>query len=855
MKKLIALVLAMACVLCLFAGCGQTNPTTTGKPSTTPSTTQKPTEPSTPVELPTGPITPANGNKVHIYLPEKSLALGYNQDSAKAARMEGVAGTVTDGVLTAEGAGVYEVVVDANGYYSFICGGKYLTSGAEGNSLNLEWEPSQYSLWTLESAGEGLFYIKSNAVYGGNAQYLEYYSGFTTYKFQEAQAAIYTFQFFHTDAVQPPFGDKPTMPADGSELTIEQVLALPVEDGSVSAESYYVNVTITSVTKKWYGAMYVADSTGSVAVYNSTNADGSVTYENMTDKPVKGDTVKMLVNVKNFGGTMELHNARIIEFTHNTVDQTKYTQMTIAQAREAAKGTKIIVSGVVAQITYATGNVPCGVVLVDNTGSIYVYGNDLAQNVAIGNTITIATSKAYWILESEQSSAARFGYKGCNQLDDPYIISNDNGNSDYDKSWITESSVKDIVDTDPSVDISTKIFKVNAVVFKSTSGYLNYYFFDLDGKTGSYTYSQQNCTEFAWLDKFDGKICEVYLMALNCKSTAGDCFWRLLPITVNEIDFDINSVNVPENALKFYATTFESKYIGTPSIELTTSAANELLNYSGVVFTYASSNQAVATIVTENGKTYLKGVGYGTTTITVTATHNGVSATKEYTVTMEEAPEYNFVNVAGAVTTAPGTDTDPVFVTVKGIVGPSLVNQVGFYLIDESGVIAVRCDSTVMAGLKVGHEVILTGKRYVKTKGGDGYFGQSCIMDAQIDVNFYGEHEYSASTFITDMTVEEFYALDATKDYSTTVFVIKATVNMPTSNNSQPTLTDGKGNSIGLYCSGGGQYAFLQQFNGQEVTLEVAACNWNDKKYWRGCVLAVILEDGTRVVNTLNFEN
>ena len=156
MKKLLAFMLAFVCVLGLFAGCGTTTPTTnapTTQPSTKPTTepttsTTQPTQPTEPA-VPTLPGAPVGGDKVHIYLPEKSLALGYNPDSAKPARMEGVAGTVADGVLTAEGAGVYEVIVDKDGYYTFICGGKYLTSGETGNSLSLEYDPSAFSLWYL----------------------------------------------------------------------------------------------------------------------------------------------------------------------------------------------------------------------------------------------------------------------------------------------------------------------------------------------------------------------------------------------------------------------------------------------------------------------------------------------------------------------------------------------------------------------------------------------------------------------------------------------------------------------------------------------------------------------------------
>ena len=59
---------------------------------------------------------------------------------------------------------------------------------------------------------------------------------------------------------------------------------------------------------------------------------------------------------------------------------------------------------------------------------------------------------------------------------------------------------------------------------------------------------------------------------------------------------------------------------------------------------------------------------------------------------------------------------------------------------------------------------------------------------------------------------------------------------------------------ITLYCSSANEYSWLTAFAGQEVTLEIAACNWNDKNFWAGCALAVYTEDG-KILNTLNFDN
>lgn len=162
----------------------------------------------------------ANGDKVVIYYPNGQEVL---TGTASGNKLAGAAATVTENALAAAEAAVFEVIVDANGYYTFVMDGKYLTAGATGNSLTLADEAGDYSLWTLETA-EGGFYIKSvNAAYNNNAQYMEYYNGFTTYGFSDpTKADIYTFQFFKVDAEGGETPEQPTdvVIADGSYLLI-----------------------------------------------------------------------------------------------------------------------------------------------------------------------------------------------------------------------------------------------------------------------------------------------------------------------------------------------------------------------------------------------------------------------------------------------------------------------------------------------------------------------------------------------------------------------------------------------------------------------------------------------------------
>ena len=646
-------------------------------------------------------------------------------------------------------------------------------------------------------------------------------------------------------------------PSDEYEtITITEALELCGEPGTITEERYYIRATVKSIDNAQYGAMTIEDETGSIYVYGTYSADGSINYSAMTDKPYAGDEVLLHCILQNYNGTKEVKNARLIEFkkVEQTYDESAYTEMSVADARNAEKGAKIKTDGVVARITYAFGMVPSGVMLVDETGSIYVYDSDLAQRVQIGNKITILADKTYWILESEQSNAAKFGYIGCNQLENVKLVSNDEKTDNaFDKSRIPESTVKDILDTPVTEDITTSLYKVNALVKKVPgNGFVNYYIFDLDGETGSYTYTQCSGSDFAWLDAFDGKICTVYLTALNAKSTTSECFFRLLPVLVEDNGFTFDLKNTAEHVVKYYGIgQFNASYTGDPALELVTSVSSDLLGFTDAALTYTSSDNTVVAFTTTDGKTVFHCKKSGTAEITVACTYEGVTYSEKVTVSVTANESYDYVDVKTVIDSEKGTE-----VTVKGIVGPSLVNKSGFYLIDETGVIAVLVDASVFENIAVGNEIVLMGVRNVmlnETKNAER-FGQSYISNVEILANYYGDHAYADADFITDKTLADFYKLDATEDHTTEVYVIKATVfEEVTPYYTNLKLKDGN-TVVTLYCSSANQYNWLKAYLDQEVTVEISPCNWNDKSYYAGCVLAVRTADG-KVVNELNFAN
>ena len=637
--------------------------------------------------------------------------------------------------------------------------------------------------------------------------------------------------------------------------TVADILALKdkLADGKTSTRRYAIKVTVKELTNAVSGGMIVEDDKDSITVESLFGIDGTA-YSALSVRPDNCDKLTLLVLPENRGGQILVKSATIID--HEAIDEIVEvpvaTKMTIAEAREADKDTLVQIKGVVARIAYSYGPTPAGFIIVDGTSSIYVHGADLAASVKIGNTVELTGSKTWWVLEDEQNNANKFGYKGSCQLEYPTLISNDNGNTAFDKSWIEETTVKAIMDTPASEDITNKIFKVTALVKKAVgTGFTNYYIDDIDGVTGTYVYTQCSGGDFAWLDEFDGKICTVYVVAQNAKSTSSGCSWRFLPVEVLDEGYVFNTDDAAEYAVNYHGLPqFLASYSGDPALELVTSVSSELLGFEGATLSYSSSNQeSVYFTTTEDGKVVFHGAKPGEATVTVKGEYNGKSFTKEITIVIEKAPEVDSITIAEAVSKEVGEE-----VYIRGIVGPSAVNQPAFYLFDETGMVAVRLSNGAdFATFAIGNEVVIKGTRDMWHKEGASY-GQIVISNATVAANYYGTQDYLTIDPISDKTPEYFYNLDE-QDMSETTKLYNLTVTIDVEETTYYTniyIKSGE-TTIRLYCSSANQYNWLKQFAGETVTVEIAPCNWNSKSYYTGCVLAVVLEDGTKVMNTFNW--
>lgn len=602
--------------------------------------------------------------------------------------------------------------------------------------------------------------------------------------------------------------------------------------------------------------MTITDGTTDFYVYGVSSKDNTK-YGDLANKPVVGDIVYLYGPLKKYNESIELNNSTLIKFTTNEeipdIDLNAYEKLSIAEARNKGIRAKVLVSGVVVQITYANGNKPNGIYLADDTNAIYIYDSNIAASTKIGDILDVAGVRANFILETEVENAEKYGYQGAIQLSEAYLIKKTSGQSGFETNWITETTIKELMQTDPKVaNITGTIYKVNALIVKVPgTGFTNYYFKDIDGLTGSYTYSMNNGSDFAWLDDYGGMLKEVYLSVINAKSTASGIHYRFVPIQIGD-DFIYDNQYNPTFAVKYYGidqfdASYEQGY--SPDKELLTVISSELLGIENVKLSYASSDTSIAYFEVLDDKVIFKTGAAGKVSITITAIDglNQYSETRDVTVIKND--DIHTITVKEALNIE---EAQVVF--VKGIVGASLVNKTGFYLIDHTGVVAVEMSKDELAKLQLGNEVIITGTKIhsgsrLNAEGELISIGQISISNASVLVNMQGEHMYVDASFILDRVFADLMDLSVLEDH-TDVYRIEVTIKYTeTPYYTSYQLTDGI-HSLNIYASSGNQLKFLEAFQNKDVIIEMALVNWNGKI--AASVLSVLV-DGTRVVNDSNF--
>ena len=189
-----------------------------------------------------------------------------------------------------------------------------------------------------------------------------------------------------TNAPEETTGEKVEYPT----ITIAEALALCEQFvETASTERYYIRGIVKEIQSETYGQMIIEDSTGSILVYGTYSADGSIRYDAMTSKPVLGDEVLLYGTLQNYkGNTKEIQNGRLIEFVANGyVPETPKlpefgTTLTIAELLALPLSSNQVTEGryyVEATVDSVTNANFGAMIIKDSTGSISVYNSQNAD--------------------------------------------------------------------------------------------------------------------------------------------------------------------------------------------------------------------------------------------------------------------------------------------------------------------------------------------------------------------------------------------------------------------------------------------------------------------------------------------
>ena len=325
----------------------------------------------------------------------------------------------------------------------------------------------------------------------------------------------------------------------------------------------------------------------------------------------------------------------------------------------------------------------------------------------------------------------------------------------------------------------------------------------------------------------------------------------MLPIKVSYDNYTFDVSKAPEFALKYYVSgQFKTVYEADPELEVKTSVSSDLLGVSDISLTYTSDNENVVYFEMMDGKYVMHTKEEGKAKVTVVATYQTYTLSQTYEITVQEPVTYETITVAEAIAAADGTE-----VTVQGIVLSSLVNKSGFFIYDETGIIAVQMTADELAKVEIGNMVIIKGTRaHNKKEESTGITGQSNLKDSTVLVNLYGQHEYSTEKFDSSKSFADLSTLEKNVDYSTTPFIVKGKLEfVETAYYTKLNFVSEDGSTkLTLYMSGAGQYSCFKDYYNKVLTFEVIPTNWNDKSFWAFCIIAIVTEDG-KVMNSSNW--
>ena len=538
-----------------------------------------------------------------------------------------------------------------------------------------------------------------------------------------------------------------------------------------------------------------------------------------------------------------------------TTSQTSSAQqvqtVSIASVRTTTNVDEVVaVKGVVVKHNYTGQSTPyiTGFWIADETGSIYVYGENSAKTVSEGNEVVVRGKKCFYIPQNDTGAASTMNYQGMMQLKEPEIISNDKGTHAIPTTAIIEKSIAEINQIPLSENITGNIYKVKGrYSMSSQADFTNYYIEDLNRVDSLMAYTQSNGKDYAWTNSYDGKTVEMLMVASIAKPGVNS--WRFCPVAFLNDSVTVSDEEEAIYALDRAASNFGEKYDVDTTVEI---SKNDPKLSGATISVSSTSSQITVTEELDVIKVTISVSQVGVVPLTVSVSYEGVTKEKVLDIELEEKVTYQTTPISEV-----RTKNDGEVVTIEAIVAKityksSMVKQ-GLFLVDETGSMFAYFNNdplSQLTSIEEGNKIILTATvaHYIKNASnaananysGDFQLTENTILN--VDKNKYEipVTSYSESSIATIMSTP------LSTNLTGNIYKVTCKVVRNDGQYKSYSLFDVNDTTVSLplYSQvSGSDFTWLDPYNNQEVTMLVAVQNLNlksDGSFYRGCPICVL---------------
>lgn len=503
----------------------------------------------------------------------------------------------------------------------------------------------------------------------------------------------------------------------------------------------------------------------------------------------------------------------------------------IQAIRELAVGEVIQFTGVTVKHIYTGQTTPyiTGVLMANETGTIYVYGEDFAKSVTIGRKLTITGTKAYYVPNTDTGAAEATGYKGQLQLKDPIQVKDHGDFAGLPAGSVNEiNSLETVVKAPLNVDISNTLYKISGHITKQVGGdYVNYYLTDLDRITTMRFYTQSNGKDFAWLEPYVGKTVSMIFSAVNAKP--GEQMWRGVPIEVIEEVTVIDEVEAKYAAVRGLSGLLDEYKAAGDIILPSSDTALENVSYR-----YQVSQSTQASIVEVSGGSILRLTAIDkneTITVTASATYNGKIGTATKEIKLSPAEAFDTITIAEAKSLKKESKVVVEAVVMKVTKKAGNAKQ-GLFIADSTGTFFVYAGAAYLDNIKdveEGNRIVVKGEIDFYLEAGlvdSGFTGNHQLANPEILFNDGLNNAYDTSS-IEVKTVDEIANNPATNNITATVFKVRGKMSKNVSQFATSyRFEDDNGNGIPMYSQlSGSDLAWLDEYVGVDCWFYIGVQN------------------------------